>query len=126
MEAAPPPHHGQRNEKEIKVLFESFGEGFKQCRGRDWHSRMSVIKSLHYLRTGELQGQLQHRPGEMGRGNAQRVSCGFALASRTTAGEHQARGANQANRTEGESLACDDEVRALPVMTTEVTAEVTL
>jgi len=76
MEVAPPPHHGQGIEKEVKELFESSKERVKQCEGKGWHSKMSVNMKdwfggrndmLHYLRTGELQGQLQHRPGEMGR-----------------------------------------------------------
>ena len=33
---------------------------------KDWFGGRNDM--LHYLRTGELQGQLQHRPGEMGRG----------------------------------------------------------
>ena len=30
---APPPHHGQRSDTEVKEIFESFKERFKQCKG---------------------------------------------------------------------------------------------
>ena len=32
----------KRSEKEVKELFEGFKERFKQCKGKGWHSKMSV------------------------------------------------------------------------------------